>query len=179
MGRLVTILAVVIAAVAAGGLLPVKNLQIGAQPLIVFLSIMAAAVLVRLNRGMPSIDWRVVPPQDRKKLTQELFEISKEYAAVLAAQFATLLLLLGLTIAGPSRTWPDAVSTAAAFLVGLIAGFVAFSVVRMGYVVWRDIDIVGLQKTILDKAADEDAVAEQVKIAREKVESIGRARLPR
>lgn len=53
------------------------------------LSIFIAAVLVRLARGMPTLDWKTVPIEKRKVLTGQLVDVSREYAGLLA-----LLMLL-------------------------------------------------------------------------------------
>ena len=59
------------------------------QPLIVAISIMAAALLVRLNRGMPTLDWKSLETAERKILTERVVELSREYMFVLALQFIT------------------------------------------------------------------------------------------
>lgn len=47
------------------------------------LSIFVAAVLVRLARGMPTLDWKSIPVDSRKKLTGDLLRVAQEYAGLL------------------------------------------------------------------------------------------------
>ena len=50
------------------------------------LSIFIAAVLVRLARGMPTLDWKTVPVEKRKALTGQLVDVSREYAGLLRSE---------------------------------------------------------------------------------------------
>jgi hypothetical protein len=127
-----------------------------AQPLVVALSIMAAGLLVRLNRGMPTLDWKSLEIHDRKTLTAKIVELTREYLIVLFLQTATLISLLVLdVIAGePNRilSWWDP------FALGVVGCLLGLCLARMGYIVWRDHDIVKLQKKLIDDAADREAL---------------------
>lgn len=126
------------------------------QPLIVAISIMAAALLVRLNRGMPTLDWQSLEAAERKILTHRVVELSREYMSVLALQFSALMVLLALSLIKEKTFygWPSGPTVVLAILGALIG----LCVTRMGYIVWRDTDIVKLQKKLIDDSADRQAV---------------------
>jgi hypothetical protein len=126
------------------------------QPLIVALSIMAAGLLVRLNRGMPTLDWKSLETNDRKILTGKIVELTREYLFVLLLQSCTLAVLLVLdVIAGDQQSIPSSWDRPALAVIG---GLLALCIARMGYIVWRDYDIVKLQKKLIDDAADREAL---------------------
>jgi hypothetical protein len=58
MMRVVTVGMMLVIAAIFGWRLPLARLMDILQPLVVALSIMVAALLVRLNRGMPTLDWK-------------------------------------------------------------------------------------------------------------------------
>ncbi|MDR6657782.1 hypothetical protein J2W51_000324 [Tardiphaga robiniae] len=126
------------------------------QPLIVAISIMAAALLVRLNRGMPTLDWQSLEVADRKLLTQRIVELSQEYMFVLAIEFATLLLLLLISVTAGSEV--RELPYASEITLGLLGAMLGLSVSRMAYIVWRDTDIIRLQKKLIDDSADRQAI---------------------
>jgi hypothetical protein len=168
MTRIVTVAVVVAAAVAFGGWLPVERLMDILQPLIVALSIMAAALLVRLNRGMPTLDWKSLDTNERKILTQKIVDLTREYVVVLSAQAATLIVLLAIAVnntSSLSSVAQKAILVTAGGLIGLCAS-------RMAYIVWRDYDIVRLQKKLIDDSADREAVEKASQEALSKVTSI-------
>lgn len=126
------------------------------QPLIVAISIMAAALLVRLNRGMPTLDWKSLEVAERKILTHRVVELSREYISVLALQFVTLVILLALSLIKEKTFygWPNG----PAIVLGALGALLGLCVSRMGYIVWRDTDIVKLQKKLIDDSADREAI---------------------
>ena len=163
--------------VAAGGLLfglfvPLARLYQALPQMVTALSIMAAALLVRLNRGMPAIDWKSVEPKARKKLTGQMQGITGEYVVILAIAAVLTALLVILQVLGSdyiNATWLDGTKRAMAAIVG---GLVALSITRMGYVVWRDYDIVRTQRAVLDAAADADQAEHEVELADKKIAAI-------
>lgn len=163
-----TIFGVVAAAAIFGLLVPLDRLFDAFQPLTVALSIMAAALLVRLNRGMPTLDWKSVEPEARKKLTTEIVGVTREYVMIVAICAALLLTLLALTTVGRPATHL-LIEPIRRSLSGLIGSMVALCIGRMGYVVWRDYDIVRVQKALIDAAADKDAQEREAKTAIEKI----------
>lgn len=147
------------------------------QPITVALSIMAAGLLVRLNRGMPTLDWKSLESDDRKILTQKIVELTREYMLVLALHAAALLALLFIAIKEPTAlivvenkaglaAYADRISLA------IVGGLLALCVARMAYIVWRDYDIVCLQKKLIDDSADKEAIEKAAKEALSKVSSI-------
>src|ERR1700754_2077646 len=126
------------------------------QPFIVAISIMAAALLVRLNRGMPTLDWKSLEVAERKILTHRVVDLSREYMYVLSLQFATLVVLLVLSLIKEKTFfgWPSG----PAIVLGGLGALIGLCVSRMAYIVWRDTDIVKLQKKLIDDSADREAI---------------------
>lgn len=139
------------------------------------LSIFIAAVLVRLARGMPTLDWKSVPLKSRKHLTGQLLSVSREYAGLLGI---LLVLLVSVVLVGAASPWilvqeewlQRGVSAAMGFMVAL-------SILRFGYVVWRDLDIVSLQKAVIDGMAAQEEAQEKSSIAATKLENMRGANL--
>jgi hypothetical protein len=90
MMRLGTILFGVTAGLIFARWVTVDRLAHIGQPMIVAISIMAAGLLVRLNRGMPTLDWKSLEPTKRKILTQRVVDLAREYLLVLFLQSVTL-----------------------------------------------------------------------------------------
>jgi len=126
------------------------------QPLIVAISIMAAALLVRLNRGMPTLDWQSLEASERKILTHRVVELSREYMAVLALQFVTLLILLTLSMIKEKTFYGW--SSGPIVVLGALGALIGLCISRMGYIVWRDTDIVRLQKKLIDDSAGRQTI---------------------
>jgi hypothetical protein len=150
-----TISGFVVAAAIFGLFVPFDRLFDAFQPLTVALSIMAAALLVRLNRGMPTLEWKSVEPEARKRLTAAIVSVTREYMMIAAICAALLLTLLALTTVGKpaAQLWIEPIQRSLSALVG---SMVALCVGRMAYVVWRDYDIVRVQKALVDAAADKE-----------------------
>ena len=168
MARLLTVIAVAAAAGLFSWGIPLARLYDAIQPLIVASSIMAAAVLVRLNRGMPTLDWKGSKPEDRNKLTTEIVALSIEYGRIIGVTGMVLIGLVSLTVVGKSDVqtfWPEWTRRLAS---GAIGGLTMLSVARMAYVIWRDIDVVRLQKTLIDGAAVQEEVKAQATLAEKK-----------
>ena len=139
------------------------------------LSIFIAAVLVRLARGMPTLDWKTVPVEKRKALTGQLVDVSREYAGLLA--LLMLLLVLAISI-GSTSVWLASFDEKWGRIVSAIVGFlVTLSLLRFGYVVWRDLDIVSLQKVVIDEMADQERAAKNAGIAGVKLQQMRQANL--
>lgn len=139
------------------------------------LSIFIAAVLVRLARGMPTLDWKTIPIAKRQTLTGQLVDVSREYAGLLALLMLLLIMIVSIGslsgwLAGLDERWGRLVSAVIGFLVVL-------SILRFGYVVWRDLDIVSLQKIVIDEMADQERTAKNADIASAKLEQMRRSNL--
>ncbi len=162
--------------VASGWLLNIERIFPVLQPITVCLSIMAAAVFVRLNRGMPSLDWKTVPPRDRKNLTKEIQSISFEYVGVLILASVTVTTLIVVASIGSAdflclNPWVGR------GLIGWFTFCLLLTVWRMAYVVWRDYDIVKLQRKLIDDEANRQIHAEEVAESDKKIERIKEAQL--
>jgi hypothetical protein len=138
------------------------------QPLIVALSIMAAGLLVRLNRGMPTLDWKSLSAAERKVLTQKVVELTREYLVVLSVLGLTLAFLL-LVVLNKATQFSERLGISISALAGAL---LALCVSRMAYIVWRDMDIVRLQKKLIDDSADRDAIEAASREALTKVNAI-------
>jgi hypothetical protein len=177
MARWLTIFAVAIGAGLFGWAVPILRLFDAFQPMITALSIMVAAVFVRLNRGMPTLEWKSVDPEERKQLTSRIVALSKEYGSIIAINAAVLIGLVTLLVVGKTEVaahWPLWVQRLAA---GAIGGTGALCIARMAYVIWRDIDVVTLQKRLIDGTATRESTEIETKSADDKVAMIRAAGL--
>jgi hypothetical protein len=172
-----TIVLMVLGAFGFGTFVSVDRLADSLQPMITAASIMAAAVLVRLNRGMPSLDWKSIAPSKRQDITAGIVAITREYAVIIAALSVLLFLALGLLITGKA-TLITLEPRSAKTLVMIFGALAGLCIGRMGYVVWRDYDIVRLQKVIVDDAAVKEQTAENAAAAASKIDVMKEARSP-
>lgn len=168
MARAPTIVVTLIVAGLFAWAVPLVRLFGAFQPLIVALSIMVAAVFVRLNRGMPTLEWKSLDPDRRKDLTASIVSVTTEYGWIIGINAGALVGLVTLSVIGAADAalWPEEARRAVA---GAVGGLVTLCAARMAYVVWRDIDIVRLQKRLIDSVADKEEGERQVALADEKV----------
>jgi hypothetical protein len=158
---------------------PLLRLFDAFQPMVVALSIMVAAVFVRLNRGMPALEWKSLELKKRTQLTTRIVDLSREYGWIITIDAVALSGLIALTVIGKDdiRTnWPGWTQQLSA---GVIGATMALSVARMAYVVWRDCDIVKLQKYLIDASAARDASELETRASAEKIANIRSAGLRR
>ncbi|MBA4174542.1 MAG: hypothetical protein C0511_18290, partial [Hyphomicrobium sp.] len=76
MARVLTAVVTLLVAGLFAWAVPLVRLFGAVQPLIVALSIMVAAVFVRLNRGMPTLEWKSLEPEKRKELTTSIVAVT-------------------------------------------------------------------------------------------------------
>ena len=170
-----TATAAIVAAILFGWAVPLLRLFDGFQPMTVALSIIVAALLVRLNRGMPTLDWKSLRQDDRERLTGSVLALTKEYVAILAINVVLLVVLVSLMTIGKVaiQSWTSAIPSwtnlISPVVSGAIGALVALCLARM---IWRDFDIVRLQKKLLDAAGERDQAEAQSKIANEKMGEI-------
>jgi hypothetical protein len=145
----------ILIAIAVALLVDVARLFQILQPIVVCLSIMAAAIFVRLNRGFPTLEWKSLKPHQRKELTLAVLLLAKDYVLGLVLTFTSIVLLVLISAVGAkdAATLGEMWQWKFLFLFTLS---LCLSVTWMGYLVWRDYDIVRLQKTIIDDAADRE-----------------------
>lgn len=139
------------------------------------LSIFIAAVLVRLARGMPTLDWKSVSIESRQSLTKALVDVSREYAGLLV--LLMLLLMLAVSIGG-LEGWLASLDQIWGKVISATTGYLAvLSILRFSYVVWRDLDIISLQKKVIDGMADQDRATRNTDMASSKLEQMRQAQL--
>jgi hypothetical protein len=100
MARKFTIILTLFAAGLFAWGVPLARLFGALQPLIVALSIMVAAVFVRLNRGMPTLEWKTLDPEKRKDLTTSIVSVNVEYGWIIGINAIALLGLITLSVVG-------------------------------------------------------------------------------
>ena len=171
MARAPTIAVTLIVAGLFAWAVPLARLFGAFQPLIVALSIMVAAVFVRLNRGMPTLEWKSLDPDKRMDLTASIVVVTTEYGWIIGINAVALIGLVTLSVIGVdiAGLWPDVARRSVA---GVVGGLVTLCAARMTYVVWRDIDIVRLQKRLIDGAASKESEERELALADEKVARI-------
>lgn len=171
MARAITIVVTLVAAGLFAWAVPLVRLFDALAPLITALSIMVAAVFVRLNRGMPTLEWKSLDPDDRRGLTAAILRVTTEYGWIIGIIAVVLAGLVTLSVIGKidASVWPG---WARRFASGAVGGLVNLCAARMAYVVWRDIDIVRLQKRLIDGTASRELTEQQSKLADDKVASI-------
>jgi len=176
MARIATIFVTILATGLFAWAIPLDCLFRALQPLTVALSIMIAAVFVRLNRGMPALEWKSLDPKKRKDLTASIVNVTLEYGWIIGMNTFALVGLVALSVIGATETilWPKGVSQAVSGMVGFL---ITLCIARMAYVVWRDIDIVRLQKHLIDEAASREIDDREHFIADEKVAGIKAANI--
>lgn len=171
MARLAIIALVLLTGTVFGFAVPLSRLFNAVQPMIVALSIMIAAVFVRLNRGMPTLEWKTLDPDDRKKLTANILELTVEYGWIIATNTLALVGLVALTAIGKddAALWPENIQQIVAGAVGAVS---SLCVGRMAYVVWRDIDVVRLQKHLIDGLATKESIEREATVAENRIADI-------
>lgn len=177
MARALTIIGVVAAASLFGWGVPLSRLFGAFQAVIVALSIMIAAILVRLNRGMPTLEWKSLDPSKRADLTASIVSLTREYGWIIAIMALLLAGLICLQVIGKDEIealWPTLVQRIGSGAVG--AGIV-LAISRMAYVIWRDLDIIRLQKKLIDGLAAKDVAELETKSATNKIADIRSANL--
>lgn len=171
MARTITIIVTLIATGLFAWAVPLARLFDVFTPMITSLSIMVAAVFVRLNRGMPTLEWKSLDPEKRKDLTASIVAVTTEYGWIIGIIAAVLVGLVTLSVIGKgdAALWPAWARRVAS---GAVGGLASLSAARIAYVVWRDIDIVRLQKRLIDGTASREALEQQGKLADDIVASI-------
>lgn len=157
MVRALTLVVVLAVTALFWAFVPLERLYDAFQPMIVALSIIIAAIFVRLNRGMPTLEWKSLEKEARTRLTSRIVELSKEYVVIVSINSISIIALVTLVVVGKTYALCN-ISTVLQKLISASIGFLfSLCLARMAYVVWRDCDIMELQKYLIDSAAERDA----------------------
>lgn len=171
--RLITVVLVFMATVISGWIVPFGEWAASAKSVLTIFAIFAAAILVRLNRGMPTIDWSKVDAEDRGELVAQIQKLAREYGVTLIFVGIALGFFLILDRANGDAPLAKAITNSSKMvriIVSAGAGaIISFVLVRIAYVVWRDIDIVDLQAGVVSQAAN----AERLQQHNDKADAIG------
>lgn len=166
MARLATILLPLAVGLAFGLWVPLINTMRGVEHFMVAVTIMTAAVFVRLNRGMPTLDWKTLEITERKRVTSAIQALTLEYVFIVGINAAVLVMAVVCSVYD-DKYWLAFPPIIAGLLSAAWGFFLALACARMAYVVWRDYDVVKLQKTLIDAAGDREEVEKQAKRASE------------
>ena len=177
MARALTLIVVVAVAVLFWKVVPLARLFDAFQPMVVALSIIIAAIFVRLNRGMPSLEWKTLERGKRTELTTRIVELSKEYVTIVAINGVALILLVTLVVIGKDQAVADLSINSQRAISAIVGALFSLCLARMAYVVWRDCDIMELQKYLIDNVAEHDEREKETKSADAKISTMKSAGL--
>lgn len=175
MVRVLTTLSVAGVTALFWAVVPLARLFDAFQPMVVALSIIIAAVFVRLNRGMPTLEWKSLEPNNRKKLTKKIVDLSKEYVLIVAINGVALLSIVTLIVVGKdalvgNKDLPAILSEQAQKVIAAgVGALFSLCFAKMAYVVWRDCDIMELQKYLIDHIAEHEEAEHQKDISEVKL----------
>lgn len=140
----------------AAYLTPASWLSIAAL-ILVWLSILAAAVLFRLGRGLPTFETEELNPETISRLTRATQGVARRLSFLFYIIIGTLVVHLAMVLIGGSA---EDVGGSAEDVDFLVLGFVfldsflvAFTLCRAVILVQGDVDLVALQSKLLKKNA--------------------------
>lgn len=136
-------------------------------------AIFAAAVLVRLNRGIPSVEWKLVEDDALKRLMDRMEEVAHDYVTVLLVIFGGMVSAIAILIVGDNFDLGRVEITQ--ILSGICGGFFGLSISRMAHLVWLDVSIFKLQRTVIESSAQTKTVAGHTLVAAAKLEEMSNA----
>lgn len=114
---------------------------------LVALTMFAAAVLLRLNRGIPNIKWEGLPEEKTAELLTDLVLVSRDYLVLFC------LIIFGFSILFFILILPDIFATKHDTILPWansgFGGLFGLIIARMLHIAWRDYDIVKLQKVVI------------------------------
>jgi hypothetical protein len=127
---------------------------------------------------MPNLEWKAILPTDRSRLSTAILDLTREYVGMIAANSVLLISIVILTAVGKDAlgAWPLWITRS---ISAFIAGLSTLAVSRITYVVWRDYDIVKLQKELIDAAAKREANGAEAEIAERKIQEMRATSLSR
>lgn len=138
--------------------------------LVTFEGIIAAAILVRLNRGIPTIDWKSVDIDSTKTILDRFEDVARAYIYIMLIVCSSIFLILFLGFVQKyTFTYKIDITNGMSSFFGFLFGLL---ISRMAYVVWLDLDIVQLQKAVLLATAEAEEAKKQGIIANEKIDEM-------
>jgi hypothetical protein len=148
----------VVAAALAAGFVTIDMWDNVKQALLVALSVLAAAVLVRLARGLPFTNADQFEVEEIKALTKAVQQIMRSLRLLIFVILATMLLIalakpiLDRVIPIAQSGWiPIYVRAAISFTLGLLLSYIF---IRIRDVVHGDYDLVNLQSNYMVRAVE-------------------------
>lgn len=175
--RIALLLVTALSAAAFYVAVPIGFVIQASQQTSICLSIMIAAVFVRLNRGMPTIDWKALSRNEKERLTAMVEAIAKEYAGIAAICGITLIGIITLS-AIASHIPATSVEPIGHWISGFFGGAMTLCISRFGYVIWRDVDIVTLQRTVIMAADQRERDAKKAQDIADGMKASATARIP-
>lgn len=130
------------------------------------LSMLGAAVLVRLARGMPVSDTGYFDVQEIRSLSNA---VKKVYQALMLLFVVTLCSILGVVFIGVLHEvvsqipflGPDAISTLQQCLSGALVALASFALLRTVALIKSDYDLMKQQASLMEKAVERRHAARQ------------------
>jgi hypothetical protein len=151
---LVPVIATVTAGSLSGWLVAVSTWDAAKAGLLVALSVIAAAALVRLARGLPFTNPDHFEPTEVEQVTGAVKQLARSLRALLGLTLAAMVLLvLATPVKGgllPIPPWATAISERA--LSTLIGAALAFVLARMWQIVGSDIGLIDKQAAFVVRA---------------------------
>ena len=130
-------------------------MAIGGGAVMLSVSVVAAAVLFRLGRGLPEFRVQDLDIEDIENLTSAYTAVAKRLSAILALIGATIGLLIAAHFVKEAPGWVGSLVTS----LGVFS--VGFVVCRAMALVRGDLDLIGLQGTLMAKEARSSRVRER------------------
>lgn len=154
---LLPVLAPLAAAALTGPLVGLATWDSAKTGLLTALSVIAAATLVRLARGLPFTNADQIDADQARQLTQAMRTLARSLRLLLAVVLGTMILLVGLSPLGAlaAKVLPHQVAGPIAIgLSGLTGAALAYTLARIWQIVGSDLSLLDQQSEILVRAVD-------------------------
>lgn len=162
--------------------LPLENLRQVVQSLITISTVFMAAVLVRLSRGIPTIEWKATALIERENLLNSISQLAKEYIYTIVTAGLVIFTSLSCLIFFPTLLIEKCFAIFHfsiryySIIPGLIFGLFGVLIFQIARVLWRDFDIIQLQSQLIMRIGVDEAHQIETKSAKEKVEQMNKTR---
>ena len=135
-----------------------------ATAILLWFSILAAAVLFRLGRGLPPFETEELKMEKIQRLTEAYVRVAKRLSVLFYVIIAAIAFhVAGMLIFGLS----EAESSIHKYIVGLDSSLVAFVTCRAVMLVRGDVDLVALQSKLLNENAQKRRARAEVEVLAE------------